>query len=307
MSPILTIGTRGSALALWQARFIQRVIKEQQGTESNIRIIKTKGDHLQGLSFEKMESKGFFTKEIEDALLAGEIDLAVHSLKDLMTTQPPGLTLGAVGYRADRRELLLISERAVADGAPLPVKEGAVIGTSSARRKSQVASFLPSAKIHDLRGNVLTRVQKLRYGEYDAIVIAAAGAERLQLDFTGLIAVHLPADKFLPAPAQGVLGIQIREGDRQTAQVISSLNCPDTAHEVHVERGLLARFNAGCSLPLGVFCRVDNGAVHLLAVLGKQDGSGWSGLRRVEIEAENPDEAVDCAYRELTREPVSCD
>jgi hydroxymethylbilane synthase len=298
----LVIGTRGSALALWQARFIGDVLENQHGCRCRIQIVKTKGDKVQSLSFDKMEGKGFFTKELEDALLAGEIDLAVHSLKDVMTTQPDGLAIGAVGFRADRRELLLVRRESFADGKLLPVKEGAVIGTSSARRKCQIAYHLPSAEIRDLRGNVPTRVEKLRSGEYDAIIVAAAGVERMKLDVSDLAAVFLPLDEFLPAPAQGVLGIEIREGDSQTAQVVSKLNCPQTAREVLVERGLLARFEAGCSLPLGVFCNVTADVVKLTAVLGEHDGTGWTGLRRVMITGDDSDQVIEQAYRELTGE-----
>jgi porphobilinogen deaminase len=145
-------------------------------------------------------------------------------------------------------------------------------------------------------------VEKLRSGEYDAIIVAAAGVERMKLDVSDLAAVFLPLDEFLPAPAQGVLGIEIREGDSQTAQVVSKLNCPQTAREVLVERGLLARFEAGCSLPLGVFCNVTADVVKLTAVLGEHDGTGWTGLRRVMITGDDSDQVIEQAYRELTGE-----
>jgi len=302
MGQELVIGTRGSDLALWQAQLIQNVLEEQHDCQSRIQVIKTKGDYVQSLSFDKMEGKGFFTKELEDALLIGDIDLAVHSLKDLMTAQPPGLALGAVGFRADRRELLLIRKSSFVEGGLIPVKERAIIGTSSARRKCQIDFHFPAAEIRDLRGNIPTRVKKLRAGEYDAIIVAAAGVERLQLDLTGLVAVHLPSDEFLPAPAQGVLGVQIRENDDRVAQVVSKLNCSSTVREVQVERGLLARFEAGCSLPLGVFCDVTDDTVRLTAVLGEYDGTNWIGLRRVKVTGDDPEQLVNQAYRELTRE-----
>src|SRR5512138_1392256 len=174
----LVIGSRGSDLALFQANFIKSIL-EGPSCAVEIKIIKTSGDKIDNISFDKMEGKGFFTKELEDALLANEIDLAVHSLKDLMTSQPDGLKLGAVGYRADRRELLLIRKEAVDGDGLIPVKQGGVIGTSAARRKGQIAYYNPSLTIADLRGNVPTRVAKLRDGKYDAILLAAAGVTRL--------------------------------------------------------------------------------------------------------------------------------
>ncbi len=165
----MVIGSRGSDLALYQANFIKDILEREHKCEVEIKIIKTSGDKIDNISFDKMEGKGFFTKELEDALLAREIDLAVHSLKDLMTSQPEGLKLGAAGYRADRRELLLINRKSCdKSGGAIPVIKGGVIGTSSARRKCQIAFHNPSLDIRDLRGNVPTRVKKLRDGQYDA-------------------------------------------------------------------------------------------------------------------------------------------
>ena len=214
----LTIGTRGSDLAMWQANFVRSILENDHGQTVRINIIKTAGDRIQHLSFDKMEGKGFFTKELEEALLAGEIDLAVHSLKDLMTTQPDGLKLGAVGYRFDRRELLLIRPGSVAGDGVLPVKEGGIIGTSSARRKCQIVHHNPTLEIKDLRGNVPTRINKLREEQYDAIIIAYAGVLRLELDLSDLVARPLDPLQFFPAPAQGILGIQIRANDNRVEQ-----------------------------------------------------------------------------------------
>ena len=167
----------------------------------SIKIVKTSGDKIDDISFDKMEGKCFFTKELEDSLLSHEIDLAVHSLKDLMTVQPDGLKLGAVGYRADRREMLLIRKESRIGNGVLPVKEGGIIGTSSARRKCQINFHNDSLQIKDLRGNVPTRVNKLRQGMYDTIVIAVAGVKRLGLDLSDLDAIELEPETFLPAPA----------------------------------------------------------------------------------------------------------
>jgi hydroxymethylbilane synthase len=169
MKTSLIIGTRGSDLALWQANYVQSKLKTL-GVESTIHIIKTQGDQIQHLSLDKLEGKGFFTKEIEDALLQNEVDIAVHSHKDLETEQPFGLMIAAVSDRADAAEMLLIHPRAFDENQKIPFKLNAVIGTSSARRKSQVLHFRPDITLQDIRGNVPTRVQKLRDGQYDAIL-----------------------------------------------------------------------------------------------------------------------------------------
>lgn len=306
MTPAIIIGSRGSDLALWQANHVASELRTRLGCEVHIKIIKTVGDRVQNLSFDKMEGKGFFTKEIEEALIGEEIDLAVHSLKDLMTTQPEGLALGAVGYRDDRRELLLIRLESFAEGSVLPVREGGVIGTSSARRQAQIASLNPRLTMTDLRGNVPTRVRKLRDGQYDAIVIAKAGVDRLDLELAGLRQIPLAPDVFLPAPAQGVLGLQVRKGDTRLFELVSVLNSRQVQWEVKLERGLLARFDAGCSLPLGVCSRVEGEALRLRAVLGTRKGSGWDGLRRVDVSGTDADRIVDKAFEQLTTSRMAC-
>jgi hydroxymethylbilane synthase len=305
-SETLRIGTRGSDLALYQANFIRDILKDEHGCHVELKIIKTSGDKIDNLSFDKMEGKGFFTKELEDALLQGEVDLAVHSLKDLMTTQPDGLMLGAVGYRADRREMLLVRKQSRVGEGLLPVKAGGVIGTSSARRKCQIAYHNPSLEIRDLRGNVPTRVNKLRDGQYDAIMIAAAGVTRLQLDLLDLDVILLEPDEFLPAPAQGILGIQIRRNDAKTQEIISRLNSEKESTEASLERGLLSRFDAGCSLPMGVFSSVLDGQLTLKAVLGVRKGDGWDGLKRVEVSGRDVSALVGEAYAGLTGKEAHC-
>ena len=295
----LTIGTRGSDLALWQAHFIRDILTNEHGHAVEIEIIKTQGDRVQDLSFDKMEGKGFFTKEIEEALLDRRVDLAIHSLKDLMTTQPDGLALGAVGYRADRRELLLIRRESKADGEALPVRENGIIGTSSARRKCQIVHHHPTAQIKDLRGNVPTRITKLRDGQYDAIIIAFAGVQRLELDLFDLVAIPLDPQVFYPAPAQGILGIQIREDDPAVAAVVGKLGSPDMMKIAQAERGLLKRFGSGCSLPLGVYSESENGTIRLEAVLGVDQDGRWVDLKRASATGTDPDEIVDEAYEQL--------
>jgi hydroxymethylbilane synthase len=298
-APKLIIGSRGSDLALYQAHFIRDILIREHRCDVDIKIIKTVGDKIDNISFEQMEGKGFFTKELEDALLAREIDLAVHSLKDLMTTQPSGLKLGAVGYRANRHELLLVRRGARRDGGLLPVTSGSVIGTSAARRKAQIAFNNPDLKIADLRGNVPTRVAKVRNGQYDAILIAAAGVERLRLDLSDLEVIPLDPKRFLPAPAQGILGLQIRENDPAVEQVVSRLGSDDAMTEARLERGLLALFESGCSLPLGVYSERDGQNLRLSAVLGVRDGEDWLGLKRVEVTGTDVQEMVEKAYRAL--------
>jgi hydroxymethylbilane synthase len=250
--PLIRIGTRGSDLALWQANFVKRQL-EELGCEVHIQIIVTQGDRIQNLSFDKLEGKGFFTKEIEAALISNTIDLAVHSHKDLETTQPAGLCIGAVSYREDPSELLLMRNSAHDPLQKWGLKSGAVIGTSSARRKSIIKALRPDLQIEELRGNVPTRIDKLRNGNYDAILLANAGVSRLQLAIEDLYTIVLDPTEFVPAPAQGVLGLQIRENDNRTQEIVNMLNHPVVAAKIGIERGVLQAMDGGCQLPLGVF------------------------------------------------------
>ena len=249
----IRIGSRGSDLALWQAHFVKDELVKA-GHEVEIKIIITRGDTIQDLSFDKIEGKGFFTKEIEDSLLNNEIDLAVHSHKDLETTNPEGLMIGAVSYRANPADVLLINKNAVSDITVMDIKEGAIIGTSSARRQTQVRRLRPDIELRELRGNVPTRINKLRGGQYDGIILAAAGISRLELDLSDLKVVELIPTSFVPAPAQGVLGLQIREGDLALKDALSVLHNEEVASKIAVERSILKEMDGGCQLPLGVYC-----------------------------------------------------
>ena len=297
----LIIGTRGSDLAIWQAEHIQSVLNHEHGCVTELKIIKTQGDQVTDLPFDKMEGKGFFTKEIEQALLDREIDLAVHSLKDLMTSQPKGLKLGAVGFRDDLRDLLLVRKESYSPGGYLPVIEGGVVGTSSARRQCQIAYHNRSLRVKDLRGNVPTRVQKLRDGNYEAIIIAAAGVRRLRLDLSDLAVVYLAPEIFLPCPAQGILGIQIRDDDPQIESIISKLNSIEIEKAVEMERGLLAKFETGCSLPLGAISQLKHNSFRLIAVLGKKRDDLWRELIWSDIEGSDIEEIVQQTYEILTQ------
>lgn len=253
----IIIGSRGSDLALWQANHVKRQL-EELGAEVSITIIKTQGDAIQHLSFDKMEGKGFFTKELETALLDESIDLAVHSHKDLETNFPDGLTIAAVSEREDPSDLLLIRKESVDANEKWNLKEGAVVGTSSARRKSLLIGYRSDVEIKDLRGNVPTRIQKLVDGGYDAILLAKAGVDRLQLDLSAFHVEVLDPREFVPAPAQGVLGLQIRENDTDLADFLQQLNHTDVQERIAVERKVLNLMAGGCQLPLGVYVEDTN-------------------------------------------------
>jgi len=249
----ITIGSRGSDLALWQANHVKRQL-EALGNEVDIQVIVTQGDAIQNLSFDKLEGKGFFTKEIEVALLNKSIDLAVHSHKDLETNPPAGLVIAAVSEREDPSELLLIRKEAVTSNYEWNLTLNGIIGTSSARRKSLVRKYRPDLKIQDLRGNVPTRIQKLRDGNYDAILLAKAGVDRLKIDLSEFHVEVLDPTQFVPAPAQGVLALQIREEDTVLAEILQNFNHKDVAARIGIERMILNKMEGGCQLPLGVYC-----------------------------------------------------
>lgn len=254
-SPLI-IGTRGSDLALWQAHFVKGLL-EGIGLPSEIKIIKTQGDLIQHLSFDKLEGKGFFTKEIEAALLSGETDIAVHSHKDLPTESPAELMIAAVSDREDPSELLLIRKEAVDLSKKFSLKKGAEVGTSSARRKSQLLAFRPDIQLKELRGNVPTRINKLREKGYDAILIAAAGVERLEIDLSDFHVEKLDPKEFIPAPAQGVLAIQIRASDTDLYKALQSMNHVAVANTIGIERKVLNLFQGGCQMPVGVYAEYD--------------------------------------------------
>lgn len=249
----IIIGSRGSELALWQANHVLRKL-QKLNLNVEIKIIKTQGDIIQDVSLDKLEGKGFFTKELEEALLKKEIDLAVHSHKDLPTTSPEGLKIAAVSEREDAAELVIVRKESADTTQKFLFKKNAVVGTSSARRKSQLLAFRKDIKIQDLRGNVPTRIQKLRDKKYDAIMLAAAGVERLRIDLSEFKVLRLDPKEFIPAPAQGVLGLQIREDDHELSEYVNKLNSEKVEDIIGIERKVLNLFDGGCQLPLGVYC-----------------------------------------------------
>jgi hydroxymethylbilane synthase len=289
----IIIGSRGSDLALWQAHHVKSQL-EKLGCTVELKIIVTQGDAIQHLSFDKLEGKGFFTKEIEVALLEKSIDLAVHSHKDLETNPPAGLMIACVSEREDPADLLLIAKSAVDKENDWTLKTNAIVGTSSARRKSQVVRFREDVEIKDLRGNVPTRIQKLRDGNYDAILLAKAGVDRLQIDLSEFEVVVLNPKAFVPAPAQGVLALQIREEDTALFDVLQKMNHPDVQRRIAVERKVLNLMQGGCQLPLGVYCD-DNDVVYVSHSDDWTQGSAW-----YEYEAEDLEGLAEFIVEDIT-------
>jgi len=262
----LRIGSRGSMLALWQAKHITALL-EAQGHEVELEIIKTTGDKILDVALAQVGTKGMFTKEIEEALAEGKVDLAVHSLKDLPTELPPGFEIVAITERVNPRDAFLSVNYDCLDALP----KNAKVGTSSLRRQAQLKAFRPDLEIFPLRGNVDTRVRKLEEGEYDAIILAAAGLTRLGK--TQLVREYLPVEFMCPAAGQGALGIEIREGDKAMRKHLAFLNDADAHAATVCERALLNKLGVGCQVPIGAFAEVKDGKLHLTGVVARPDGS----------------------------------
>lgn len=250
----LKIGSRGSDLALWQARNVAA----RMHSEPELVIIKTRGDRIRHIALDKVEGVGFFTKEIEAALLGQEVDIAVHSYKDLPTEPTDQLHIAAVPERGPVGDLLVLHQQKHDPDQHFCLQRGARLGTSSLRRKALLAYWRPDLQVEDVRGNVPTRLGKVRDRQLDAIVIAEAGVARLdlwaQLQADGLLAVRLPPREFSPAPAQGALAVQVRHPDAPARAAVAPVDHTATARAVAVERELLAKFGGGCHLPLGAYC-----------------------------------------------------
>jgi len=301
--PTLRIGTRGSDLALWQAHRVAHLLDARLDHDAEIIVVKTQGDRIQNVAFHKMEGKGFFTKELQEALLDDRVDLVVHSLKDLPTEEPDGLAVAAIPERHLTADLLLARPGVLPAEAvgPADLPDGAVLGTSSLRRAAQALSAQPRIRIEALRGNVPTRIGKLRDGKYDAILVAAAGVGRLELDLSDLTGIELAPEVMLPAPGQGALAIETRSDD-PAWQVLHRLHDDDVARAIGAERGLLRLLGGGCHLPLGCLADVRaDGSVRLQASLGEIDEElTRARMVRVEAAAADPD-AVAKACHDLLR------
>ncbi len=259
----IVIGSRGSALALWQANWAKRKLASTYPDLSvEIEVIKTKGDRLSEMSLSQIGGKEVWTKEIEHALLSGSIDMAVHSLKDLPTRLPEGLVLGAVSEREDVRDVLVSKNNLVFRDLP----EGATVATSSLRRQAQLKHARLDLNFVSIRGNVDTRLKKLETENLDGIILAAAGLKRLGLG--DRIAEFIDPAICLPAPGQAALGIEIREGDQRITDLVGVLNCVETQQAVTAERAMLAALGGGCRVPIGGYAAVDRVSVVVLLLSG---------------------------------------
>lgn len=288
---VLRIGTRGSALALWQANHVKDKLAELHGVQAELVRITTSGDRFQSASLAQIGAeagtKGVFIKEIEDALFAGKVDLAVHSMKDVPTETPRGLVFSAIPKREDPRDCLISR-----DGRVLKdLLAGARVGTSSLRRQAQLRHHRPDLDVMDVRGNVDTRLKKLDAGEFDAIVLAMAGIKRLGL--ADRVTQVFDEDLILPAVGQGALGIETREGDEPTSRLVAALDDKETSACVTAERALLRELQGGCQVPLGAWGRMRGGELHLEAAVFSAAGS--ESVRR--DESGSPDEAAAIGIR----------
>ena len=261
----LRIGSRGSQLALWQANHIAGRLREH-GHEVEIQIIHTTGDKITDVALAKVGAKGMFTKEIEDALSANQIDLAVHSLKDLPTELSHDFEIAAIPAREDPRDAFCsVQHSSIAELPP-----NARVGTSSLRREAQLRALRPDLQIYPLRGNVDTRLRKLEFGEYEAIILAISGLRRLGK--TDSVRQVLPVDTMCPAAGQGALAIETRVGDREVKATLAFLDDPATRAETVCERALLSKMGGGCQVPIGANAKSSASKLHLQGVVASPDG-----------------------------------
>jgi hydroxymethylbilane synthase len=279
----LRIGTRGSLLAKWQAEFVRKQLFATTGVEAEIVIIKTSGDKLQTSSLSQIGGKGIFIKELEEALLEETIDLAVHSIKDVPTDTPSRLMFPAVCRREDVRDCLV-----AANGATLAsLRQGARVGTGSLRRQAQLRHIRPDLDVRDLRGNVDTRLRKVESGEYEAVMLAKAGLDRL--GWSGRITETLNPEVFLPAVGQGAIGVECRLKDTEAADIVSGLDDAETRTAIIAERSLLGALHGGCQVPLGAWARIERGELVLEACVCSVDGLQYVKQRATSA----PDKAAE--------------
>ena len=264
----IVVGTRGSKLALVQTNWVVEALKKvNPGIEFEVKVIKTKGDLVTHLPLHKIGDKGLFTKEIEQQLLNKEIDLAVHSMKDMPSVLPDGLKFASVPRREDPRDILVLKEgyKTIED---LPM--GSKIGTGSKRRTYQLFKYRPDLEIVPIRGNIDTRIRKIEDENLDGVVLAAAGLLRAGLE--NRISYYLPTNIMIPAPAQGALALEIREDDSYMEEIISHIKDEATEIQVVAERGFLTGVNGSCHVPMGAYCEIDNEKLILTGLYGDEDG-----------------------------------
>lgn len=263
----VVIGSRGSELALWQSNWVKdKLEKVHTGISVEVNVIKTKGDKILDVSLSKIGEKGLFTKELENELLNGTIDIAVHSLKDLPTVLPNGLILGAVSERIEQRDALISKDYNSLEEIPL----GRKIATGSLRRKAQLLNFRPDFNIVDLRGNITTRLKKFEESDWAGVVLAYAGLNRLGMQ--EYVKQIIPTEIILPAVSQGVLGIEIRKDDGDTFQIVRLINDKKSEIEIRAERSLLKILQGGCQIPIGVYSFINNNVLEMEAMVGSIDG-----------------------------------
>lgn len=264
----IVVGTRGSKLAVTQTNWVIDRLKEKNpSVEFEVKIIKTKGDIIQHVSLDKIGDKGLFVKEIEQQLLDGGIDMAVHSMKDMPSSLPKGLKFASIPKREDPRDVLILKE-GYSSLEDLP--KGATIGTGSKRRKYQLLNHRPDLNIVSIRGNVDTRIRKIVDENLDGVVLAASGILRVGLEEK--ISYYLPTDIVVPAPAQGALAIEIRKNEPKIDEVINSLKDEITEIQVAAERGFLDGVNGSCHIPMGAYCEVDGEKIKLTGLYGDEEG-----------------------------------
>ena len=263
----LVVGTRGSNLALVQTNWVvEQLKKNNPDIEFEIKIIKTKGDLIKDLPLDKIGDKGLFVKEIEKSLLDKEIDMAVHSMKDMPSYLPEGLKFAHSPRREDPRDALIFRE----GYKTLEDLQGAKIGTGSKRRKYQLLKHRPDLEIVPIRGNIETRIKKIETENLDGVVLAASGLRRAGLEEK--IDYYIPTDIMLPAPAQGILALEIREDDKETEKIIDSIKDNITKVQIDAERGFLIGVNGSCHIPMGAYCEVDGEKITLTGLYGDGDG-----------------------------------
>ncbi len=294
----LRLATRGSRLALWQAGWVAEHL-HQQGVEVELVVVETQGDR-ERLPFAQMQGQGFFTKAVQEAVLQGQADLAVHSYKDLPSARPEGLAIAAIPPREDPRELLLVRPEAVDETAiGLPLCKGVRVGSSAARRQAQLRTLRPDLEPVELRGNVPTRIEKLARGEYGAILLAYAGVRRLGLDLSPFFAQVLSPTLLVPAPAQGALALECRADDAHTKALLQPLDSPQARRTVAAERGLMARLAGGCQLALGAYARELPEGMELCA---------WYAGRLYQAQGSSPEVVAQAVFEQIRQEnpEVTC-